>query len=144
MNDQYGLYINPHLGVGSSQNVTWKPYTGWPRKNRKGILPQDVDAITAISVWGNFSWEKWYQDHQFWFSSLFSSQDPKFSLFSLNYVWMNATWSSMVCRRVIITFKLWIHIAEYDLYIYRPLLNLKLITSIIIFAITHYFRYRII
>ena len=27
---------------------------------------------TGISVWGNFSWEKWYQDQQFWFSSLFS------------------------------------------------------------------------
>ena len=24
-----------------------------------------VDAITSISVWGNFSQEKWYQDQQF-------------------------------------------------------------------------------
>ena len=31
-----------------------------------------MDAITGISVWGNFPWEKWYQEQQFWFSSLFS------------------------------------------------------------------------
>ena len=46
-------------------------------------------TITGISVWGNFSWEKWYQDQQVWFSSLFSTahfvrqcRGPKFSLFS--------------------------------------------------------------
>ena len=39
-------------------------YTGWPMKNRTSYFPQYVDAITGISVchWGNFSWEKWYQD----------------------------------------------------------------------------------
>ena len=28
-------------------------------------------AIPGISVWGNHSWEKWYQDKKFWFSGLF-------------------------------------------------------------------------
>ena len=46
-------------------------YTGWPRKNRTAYFPQHVDAIIGISVWGNFSWQKWYQDHQCWFSRLF-------------------------------------------------------------------------
>ena len=46
-------------------------YTGWPRKNKTGYFPQCVDAITDISVWGNFSWEKWYPNQQFWFSSCF-------------------------------------------------------------------------
>ena len=66
-------------------------YTGWPRKNETAYFPQYVDVITGISNWGNFSWEKLYQDHQFWFSSLFSRthfvrqcRDPKFPLFSLN------------------------------------------------------------
>ena len=31
-----------------------------------------MDAITGISGWGIFSWEKWYQDQQIWFSTLFS------------------------------------------------------------------------
>ena len=60
-------------------------------KNRMAYFPQYVDAITSISVWGNFSWETWYQDQQFWFSSLFSKAHfvrqcrvPQFSLFSLN------------------------------------------------------------
>ena len=64
-------------------------YTGWPIKNRMAYFPQYVDAITGISVWGNFSWEKWYQDHKFWFSSLFSRahfvrqcRGPKISLLS--------------------------------------------------------------
>ena len=39
--------------------------TGWPRKNGTGYFPHYVDAITGISVWDNFSWEKWYQDQQF-------------------------------------------------------------------------------
>ena len=47
-------------------------YTGWPRKNGTAYFPQYVDAITSINVLGNFSWEKLYQDQQFWFSSLFS------------------------------------------------------------------------
>ena len=42
-------------------------------QKRNGILPQYVDAITGISVWGDFSSEKWYQNQQFWFSSLFST-----------------------------------------------------------------------
>ena len=66
-------------------------YTGWPRKNRTGYFPQYVDTITGISVWGNFSWEKWYQDQPFWFSSIFfptahfvrQCRSPK-SIFSLN------------------------------------------------------------
>ena len=37
-------------------------YTGWPRKNGTAYFVQCVDAITDVSVWGNFSWEKWYQD----------------------------------------------------------------------------------
>ena len=41
-------------------------------KNGTGYFPQYVDAIIGISVWSNFSWEKLYQDQQFWFSSLFS------------------------------------------------------------------------
>ena len=64
-------------------------YTGWPRKNGMAYFPQYVDAITGISVWGNFSWEKWYQDQQFWFSTLFSRAHfvrqcwgPKFSIYS--------------------------------------------------------------
>ena len=59
-------------------------YTGWPRKKRMAYFLRYVDAITDISVWGNFSWDKWYQDHKFWFSSLFSREhfvrqcrDPK-------------------------------------------------------------------
>ena len=28
-------------------------------------FPQYVDAITGISVWGNLSWKKLYQDQQF-------------------------------------------------------------------------------
>ena len=35
-------------------------------------FPHYVNAITGISVWGNFSWEKRYQDQQFLFRSLFS------------------------------------------------------------------------
>ena len=46
-------------------------YTGWPRKTGTGYIPQYVVAITGFSVWGNFSWEKWYQNQQFWFSNLF-------------------------------------------------------------------------
>ena len=64
------------------------------QKNGTGYFPQYVDAIIGISVWANFSWEKWYQDQQFWFSSLFSRahfvrqcRGPKFSLFSLDYGW---------------------------------------------------------
>ena len=60
-------------------------------KNGTAYFPQYVDAITSISVWGHFSWEKLYQDQQFWFSSLFSRvrfvrqcRGPKLSLFSLN------------------------------------------------------------
>ena len=72
-------------------------YTGWPPQKWYSIyFPQYVDAITGISVWGNL-WEKWYQDQQFWFSSLFSRshfvrqcQAPNLSLFSLNKMWMNA------------------------------------------------------
>ena len=30
-----------------------------------------MDINTGISRWGIFSWEKWYQDEQFWFSSFF-------------------------------------------------------------------------
>ena len=32
-------------------------YTGWPIKNGTAYFPQYVDAITSISVWGNF-WEQ--------------------------------------------------------------------------------------
>ena len=46
-------------------------YTGWPNKNGTAYFPQYVDAITGIGVWDNFSWEKWYQDQQFLFSSCF-------------------------------------------------------------------------
>ena len=61
------------------------------KKTEWHTIPQYVDAITGISVWGNFSWEKWYQDdHKFWFSSLFSRAHfvrecwgQKLSLFSL-------------------------------------------------------------
>ena len=83
-----------HEIEGKRLCVIWdisESYTGWPRKNRTGYFPQYVDAITGISVWGNFSWEKWYQDQQFLFSSLFSRahfvrqcQGPQFSLFSFN------------------------------------------------------------
>ena len=48
-------------------------YTGCPPPKKKkkkkkkwnGILPTIcgiVDAISGISVWGNFSWEEWHQD----------------------------------------------------------------------------------
>ena len=35
-------------------------YTGWPRKTEPSTkyFPQYVDAITGISIWGNFLWEK--------------------------------------------------------------------------------------
>ena len=41
--------------------------TGWHNKNGTAyIISQYVDAITGISVWGNFSWEKKiYQDQPF-------------------------------------------------------------------------------
>ena len=35
-------------------------YTGWPIKNGMAYFQQYVDAITGISVRGNFSWEKLY------------------------------------------------------------------------------------
>ena len=57
----------------------------------------DVVAITGINVWGNFSWEKWYQDQQFWFCSCFlghifwgNVEAPKCFLFSLNEGCINA------------------------------------------------------
>ena len=69
----------------------WRQYTGWPRRNGTGYFPQYVDAITDVSVWGNCSLDKWYQDQQFGFSSLLSRvrfvrqfRSPKFFLFSLN------------------------------------------------------------
>ena len=67
-------------------------YTGWPRKKWDGILP----AIGGCNnwyqcIWVIFSWEKWYQNQPFWFSSLFSRahfvrqcRGPNFFLFSLN------------------------------------------------------------
>ena len=65
-------------------------YTGWPIKSRMAYFQHYRDSITVISVWGNFSWEKLYQDQQFWFSSLSSREHfmrqcrgLKFSLFSL-------------------------------------------------------------
>ena len=65
-------------------------YTGWPIKTKRHTSHNYEDAI-IISVWGNFSWEGWYQDQQFGFSSLFSRAHfvrqcrvPIFSLFSLN------------------------------------------------------------
>ena len=61
-------------------------------KNGTANFPQYVDAINDIRVWGNFSWEKWYQDQQFWFSRLFSRalfvrqcRVQNLSLFRLNY-----------------------------------------------------------
>ena len=78
-------------GRWQSINYLFLIYTWWPRNNGTGYFPRYVDAITSIRVWGSFSWEKWYQDQQFWFSSLFSRahfgrqcRGPKFSLFSLN------------------------------------------------------------
>ena len=66
-----------------------------PPPNGLAYFPRYVDAITGINVWGNFSWEKWYQVQQFWFSSLFSRahfvsnvESPKFPLFSLISKWM--------------------------------------------------------
>ena len=80
--------LNEQISHCRSRNEN---YTGWPRKNGMGYFPQYVDAITGIGIWGNFSWEKWYQDQQFWFSSLFSTahyvrrcRGPKLPLFSLN------------------------------------------------------------
>ena len=52
--------------------------TGWHIQNGTAYFLQYVDAITSISVWNNFSWEKWYQDQQFWFSSLFSMSSSTF------------------------------------------------------------------
>ena len=79
--------------VLKSNNAVWSCLVLYrvAHKNRTAYSPQYVDAITGISVWGNFSWEKWNQDQQFWFSSWFSRahfvrqcRGPKFSLFSLN------------------------------------------------------------
>ena len=79
-------------------------YTGWPNKNGMPYFPWYVDAITGISVWGNF-WEKLYQDNKFWFSYLFSRahfvrqrRSPKCSLFSLNYPWTNVISACHSCE----------------------------------------------
>ena len=80
---------------------------GGPEKTERHTSRQYVDAITGIIVWGNFSWEKWYQDHQVWFSNLFFSRahfvrqcrDPKFPPASLNYAWMNAISACHSCEQ---------------------------------------------
>ena len=81
-------------------------YTGWPIKNGMAYFPQYVAAITNISVCGNFSWEKWYQDQQVWFSSLLSRAHfvrqcrvKKFPPFSLNKMRMNAICASHSCEQ---------------------------------------------
>ena len=43
---------------------------GGPEKTERDT--SYVDAMTGISVWGNFSWKKMNQDQQFWFSSWYS------------------------------------------------------------------------
>ena len=93
------VYVSQSVSKISSPIIGLFQYTAWPRKNGKVYFPQNVDAITNISVWGNFSWEKkWYQDHQLRFSSLFSRahfvrqcRGLKFSIISLNLTWKNAT-----------------------------------------------------
>ena len=62
------MSINVHFYINNK--VRWV-YRVSP-KNGTAYFPQYVDAITGISVWGNFSWEKLHQDQQFWFSTLFS------------------------------------------------------------------------
>ena len=44
------------------------------KKNGTAYFPQYMWMLWLVSVYGvlNFSWEKWYQDQQFWFSSSFS------------------------------------------------------------------------
>ena len=86
--------------------VALQPIQGGPEKNRTAYFPQYVDKIIVISVGGNFSWEKRYLDYQYWFSSLFfrahfvrQCRDPKFSLFSLNYAWMNALSACHICEQ---------------------------------------------
>ena len=64
---------------------------GGPGKNGMAYFPQYVDAITNISVWGNFSWENdtkitnfgsrvFFQGHILWGNV----EASNFSLFSLN------------------------------------------------------------
>ena len=74
----------------SSNLILEKYYTGRPIKKRTAYFLQYVDRIISIGVRGNLSWEKGYQNQQFWFSSLFSMAHfvrqcrvPKFPLLSL-------------------------------------------------------------
>ena len=77
---------------GGKMFCRWPLYTGWPIKSGTAYnFQQYRDAIIGISVWSSFSWEKRYQDEQFWFRSLFSREHfvrqcrgLNFSLFSLN------------------------------------------------------------
>ena len=55
---RYDLFINnTSYLLGKSLIII----RGGPEKNRTAYFPQYVEAITGISVWGKFSWEKWYQ-----------------------------------------------------------------------------------
>ena len=57
--------VKPGLRNKTVQITRWRRewrhdwfYTGWPRKPPgTAYVPQYVDAIIGISVWGNFSWE---------------------------------------------------------------------------------------
>ena len=92
-------------------------YTGWPRKNGTGYFPQYVDAITDISVWGNFSWEKWFQVQQFWFSSFSSAHfvrqcrevkwitahscgKQKWNSFASSLGWKGKVWNSTLSHKI--------------------------------------------
>ena len=56
------------------RTLCYESYTGWAIKNGTAYFQQYRDAIIGIGVWDNFSWEKLYQDQQFWFSSLSSRE----------------------------------------------------------------------
>ena len=103
----YWLYTSPKLkSYIAEPSDSFSYYTGWPRENGMAYFPQYVDAITDISVWGNFSWEKLYQDQLFWFSNFISRahfvrqcRGPKFSICSLNEGWMNAISACHSCEQ---------------------------------------------
>ena len=63
-------YTNYNLRSASA-NLLYRKWDdiGWSRKTERDSSHKyvHVDAITGISVLGNFSWEKYYQDQQFRF-----------------------------------------------------------------------------
>ena len=76
------------------------------QKNRTAYLPQYVDGITGIGVWGsspekndtkiNFGSVVYFLGHILWDNV---ETQFLFSLFSLNYAWMNAISACHCCEQ---------------------------------------------